>query len=108
MSITTCPTCSHRHQWSWEEAFDKFGFDDGDGLIMTHHVAEALRLRGYTVVSEPWGAHNVVISEVHSKTGASLIKVTASIGYDDPRRYLPKRIVDLLDAAFTSTTEVEL
>ena len=26
--------------WEWEDAFDKFGFEDGDGLVMTHKVAE--------------------------------------------------------------------
>ena len=26
--------------WTWEEAFDKFGFNDGDGLVMTYEVAD--------------------------------------------------------------------
>jgi hypothetical protein len=108
MSITACPTCNHQHHWTWEDAFDKFGFGDGDGLVMTDHVADALRQRGYTVVVEPWGVHNVIITKLCSKAGASLIKASVNVGYDDPRTYLPKRIVKLLDTVFASATEVEL
>lgn len=46
---TICPTCGQAHNWSWEEAFDKFGFGDGDDLVMTEKVAEALRKNGYEV-----------------------------------------------------------
>lgn len=35
--------------WSWTEAFDKFGFDDGDGLVMTWHVADVLNAAGFQV-----------------------------------------------------------
>lgn len=108
MTFTNCPTCSHHIQWSWEEAFDKFGFDDGDGIVMTEHVAGALRLHGYTVQLEPWGIHNVTISSIKTAKGKELIPFSKiSFGYADPRTYLPKRIIALLDAAFTDTTEVE-
>lgn len=108
MSITTCPTCNHRHSWTWEEAFDKFGFDDGGGLVMTEHVAEALRSHGYTVSVEAWGIHNVTISSIKSAKGTEQIPFKRiSFGYADARAYLPKRIVALLDAAFPSHAEVE-
>lgn len=108
MSITTCPTCSERIHWSWEEAFDKFGFGDGDSLVMTEHVANTLRRRGYTVATEPWGCHNVTISSIKSRKGRELIPDDIVDGYDDPRSYLPRSIVRLLDEAFPSDKGVPL
>ena len=107
MSITLCPTCHHEHSWCWEDAFYKFGFEDGDGFILTEHVAEALRVHGYAVKVEPWGCHNITIASI-KRGQMDLIPVTASLGYDDPRSYLPKTIVGLLDAAFPPDGEVEL
>jgi hypothetical protein len=49
MPQANCPTCNTDHDWSWDEAFNKFGFGDGDGLVMTNQVADALRAAGYTV-----------------------------------------------------------
>ena len=45
MSITHCPTCCQETTWYWTDAFDKFGFEDGDGIVMTEHVAETLTKR---------------------------------------------------------------
>ena len=106
MSITICPACCEPHSWSWEEAFDKFGFGDGDGIVMTEHVAQALRTRGYTVTTEPWGMHNVTIRSILTKKGNELIPDGINYGYDDPRDYLPKRIIKILDDAFSSRQEV--
>lgn len=106
MSITTCTTCGHTQTWNWEEAFDKFGFGDGDDIVMTEHVAEALRKVGYIVNVEAWGCHNVVITSIERR-GKSLIPDNANLGYADPRDYLPARIVKFLDRAFTDNTEVE-
>ena len=108
MSFSTCPTCSNTVDWSWEEAFDKFGFQDGDGLVMTEHVADALRARGYIVEVQAWGMHNVTIASIKTDKGKELIPFdTISFGYDDARGYLPKRIVKLLDGAFPDGEEVE-
>lgn len=106
MSISRCKHCNAEHQWSWEEAFNKFGFDDGDGLVMTEAVASALRDRDYDVTVTPWGWHNIVITAI-AKNGRSLIKSKANVGYDEPRSYLPKTIIALLDEAFGDDTEVE-
>lgn len=84
--------------WSWEEAFDKFGFGDGDGLVMTDVVVSVLTDAGYSVTAEPWGLHNVTIMSIKSADGTELIPSTANIGYDDPRSYLPHAIITLLDA----------
>jgi hypothetical protein len=103
--MTTCNSCGNSHFWNWEEAFDKFGFGDGDGLVMTESVANALRKAGCDVTVEPWGCHNVVITEI-KRRGQSLIPESIQLGYDDPRDYLPNDIVVLLDAEFTDDTEV--
>ncbi len=84
--------------WSWEEAFDKFGFDDGDGLVMTDTVVRVLTDAGYTVTAEPWGSHNVVIFSIKDASGAEQIPTDINLGYDEPRDYLPEAIVTLLDA----------
>lgn len=101
--ISKCPACNMQ-LWSWEEAFDKFGFSDGDGLVMSDTVADALRLAGYRVELTPWGMHNVVITGI-SRDGKALIPDTATVGYDDPRSYLPHDIIELLDRTFS---EVEV
>ena len=107
MTTTVCRTCGTTNEWNWEEAFDKFGFGDGDGLVMTEHVAGALRAAGYRVVAEPWGLHNVTITSI--KCGdVELIPDDVNIGYDEPRDYLPKSIVELLDAAFPENRDVPL
>jgi hypothetical protein len=99
MPRTTCHTCGGDLQWDWEEAFDKFGFNDGDGQVMTDEVVEALREGGYVATAEGWGFHNVVITSI-SKDGISLIPPEAVIGYDDPHDYLPKELIDYLESKF--------
>jgi hypothetical protein len=105
MSFTTCTTCGNRYEWSWEEAFDKFGFEDGDGLVMTDHVADFLRSTGLSVTVQQYGFHNLVITDIE-RDGQSLIPETAQRGYDDPRDYLPDDIVDDLDRRFPEGREV--
>lgn len=107
MSFSTCPKCFSTIDWSWEEAFDKFGFGDGDSLVMTDHVADALREHGYVVTTHEWGSHNTIITSIVGKRGKELIPATANVGYDDPRKYLPARIRRMLDKAFAGG-EVEL
>jgi hypothetical protein len=95
----TCPDCKSRRDWCWEEAFDKFGFDDGDGVVMTGDVAKALEGAGYAVRVECWGLHNVVITSF-TRDGLAQIPDGTSIGYGDPREYLPQELVDFLDRTF--------
>lgn len=104
---TICPTCGHAHHWSWEGAFDKFGFGDGDDLVMTETVAEALRKHGYVVETIHWGFHNTIITDI-SRDGAALIPDGTVRGYDDPRRYLPKDVLALLNEAFKDGTRIDL
>jgi len=86
-------------QGRWEEAFDKFGFDDGDGLVETDRIADVLRLAGYDVHVERWGIHNTVIASI-CKDGQELIPYDRSnyqFGYDEPRDFLPAELVQFLD-----------
>lgn len=102
-----CPTCGHTHQWSWEEAFDKFGFGDGDDLVMTETVAEVLRRQGYKVETNLAGLHNAIIIDI-SRDGASLIPDDVARGYDDPRQYLPEDIIAILDDEFRDGSLIEV
>lgn len=99
MPYTTCRLCNTDVLWSWEEAFDKFGFSDGEGEVMTCEVADALEQAGYEVTSEQWGLHNEVILSIR-KDGVEQIPIGTNVGYDEPRRYLPLDIVQLLDEQF--------
>lgn len=75
----------------------KFGFRDGANGHLTENVAEVLRTAGYTVTVEHWGIHNSVIGSI-CKGGIELIPLQRiAFGYAEPRRYLPKTIIRLLD-----------
>lgn len=94
--VSLCKVCGGDYSWSWEEAFDKFGFRDGDGQVMTEHVVEVLHEAGYEVENGKSGIHNDTIYSIKLR-GVEQIPVGAKVGYDSPRRYLPRRIVRLLD-----------
>lgn len=99
MPISECDHCGGTYHWKWEEAFDKFGFGDGDGQIETWQVADALTDAGYEVEIEAWGLHNTIITSI-KKAGKEIIPHdTCILGYDDPREFLPQDIVKLLDKA---------
>ena len=88
--------------WEWEEAFDKFGFGDGDGVVQTWRVAEALKKAGYQVQITQWGMHNTIITSILD-SDIELMPIGEKgrkIGYDDPRTYLPDAIIELLDQRF--------
>lgn len=97
MPETTCAACGGRFAWLWEAAFDKFGFCDGDGQVMTATVALALMQSGYSVTTDKWGVHNTIITSI-TRHGIEQIPSTTRLGYDDPRDYLPADIITLLDA----------
>ena len=101
MPITECDTCGGPFRWSWTEAFEKFGFMDGDGQVETWNVETILAEAGYEVVVQGWGMHNTVITSI-KKNGVEFIPhddPEVTFGYDDPRSYLPVAIVELLDGA---------
>ena len=108
MTFTTCTCCGGDYFWIWEDAFNKFGFDDGEGMVMTSVVAHALKGAGYSVERHVWGAHNEVIMSIQ-KDGIELIPHDRiQHGYDDPRDYLPADVVALLDAVFAHNTRIDI
>jgi hypothetical protein len=66
MTISQCWMCKADVQWNWEEAFDKLGFRDGDGLVETQTVADALMDAGYEVVVEEWGDTIPLLPKSHN------------------------------------------
>jgi hypothetical protein len=99
MPTTECDTCGGTLHWKWEEAFDKFGFLDGDGQVETWQVENVLTQAGYSVAVQDWGLHNTVIASIKAD-GKELIPhddPDIQFGYDDPRSYLPGAIIELLD-----------
>ena len=103
--ISPCDGCGGKLHWRWEEAFDKFGFGDGDGQVMTHVVEDVLRAAGYHVTSRPWGLHNITICSI-KRNGVELLPEHINVGYGDPRKYLPRKILRLLDKKLPAEGEV--
>ena len=100
MPVDECFCCGGELRWSWTEAFDKFGFNDGDGQIMTHEVRDVLTDAGFTGQDTHWGMHNVIVVSIVCPRRGELMPTEdgdVRIGYDDPRGYLPKDVVALLD-----------
>ena len=90
--------------WEWEEAFDKFGFDDGDGMVFTGLVATFIDSLGYESEFDG-GMHNSYFKSIKDKSGKELLSVMPNgdeidVGYSDPREYLPESLVQKLDEHF--------
>ena len=81
--------------WGWEEAFDKFGFEDGDGVVHTELVADFLTKKGYEN-SYSGGLHNTYFDWILCPCG---MKIKCN-GYDDPRIYLTTELIKMLDTYF--------
>jgi len=99
MTTSTCENCGRPYHWEWKDAFDKFGFGDGDGQIETWRVRSVLECAGYSAEEVTWGLHNTIIVSI-KKDGIEQIPEGTIIGYDEPREYLPRKIVRLLDREF--------
>lgn len=103
MPISECDHCRGTYQWHWEEAFNKYGFGDGDCQVETHNVVNGLTEAGYEVGVLEWSLHNTIIVSI-KKNGIELIADGITIGYDDPREYLPPELTGFLDKEFPSET----
>lgn len=85
----------------------KFGFRDGANGHLTEDVADVLRTAGYAVTVEHWGIHNSVIGSI-CKGGIELVPMQRiRFGYVEPRDYLPKKIIRLLDQKLPAKGMVE-
>ncbi|PCK00095.1 MAG: hypothetical protein COA45_04235 [Zetaproteobacteria bacterium] len=106
MVYAKCINCGHRYHWEWVEAFSKFGFKDGDGQVETHSVAFVLEEAGYEVKTWKWFVHNELIIYL-SKDDVEFLPTLGAgylLGYDHPRKFLPKEVIELLDEAFPTTS----
>jgi hypothetical protein len=88
-------------EWEWEEAFDKFGFGDGDGWNGTDIVADFIESLGYNAERDYWGIHNYMIFDIKLKD-ESIYTKDVDKGYDNPHDYLPRNLVRELEARFGS------
>ena len=90
--------------WTWDEAFSKFGFDDGENLFNgSDEVASVIEELGYKVSCGNWGNHNYLINGVLKEgTEVNLIETTDdyTMGYSDPRSALPSEVIKRLDECF--------
>ena len=87
----------HQIHWVWGEAFNKFGFGDGNGWNGTSLVEEFLLSIGCKEVKcDSWGAHNYMIFGILDKDDTKY----EFNGYNDPRDVLPKHIIEKLDNNF--------
>lgn len=102
MVCTICENCGGTYQWDWTEAFSKFGFNDGQGQIETLRVAAVLEQAGYTVFVGGNQAHNSVVASIRKDRIEQIPfdNPDYHFGYDDPREFFPKEIIQLLDAEF--------
>ena len=120
-------------EWQWEEAFDKFGFSDGDGWNGTHEVEGEIESLGYECETDHWGVHNYMIFDI-KKDGKSILFPEKNdmgvvlydwlpeveqrikdrcatrtdvepLGYEPARNYLPDDIIEHLDKVFTDDWE---
>jgi hypothetical protein len=106
--------------WEWVDAFDKFGFGDGDGANFTDDVAAFINSKGYECDCETWGIHNYMIKDITAhdpetdECGASIMTYPeghpkfgeeVDYGYDNPREWLPKWLVEKLDKEFGEDNE---
>lgn len=101
------PDNSPRH---WNNAFYKFGYDDGDGNVQTHLVAKVLEDAGYEVKYSRWSPHNTIIYSIQ-KDGVEYMPDKDSefrLGYTHPAYYLPTRIQKLLDGKISAKTRIVL
>ncbi len=85
------------YDWRWEEAFDRFGFDDGDGYCLTQAVANVLENAGCRCRTARFGAHNTIIHRITLPDGSALDTPHAK---SSARLWLPARLVAMLDNAF--------
>ena len=107
MPKSICKVCEGPYYWKWEDAFKKFGFGDGDGQVQTEIVADVLRAAGYQVTTSRWGMHNEVIDSITCNRIELIPFGKTRYGYDDPRNFLPNRLVKLLDRELPELAEVQ-
>lgn len=108
MPTEICEYDGQRYEWTWEEAFQKFGFNDGAMGYLSHEVADVLRNSHLEpeVVVETSAIHNAMVVSI--KLGEieqiPYERPKFHFGRDCPRKYLSDEIVAILDQAFNHNT----
>tara|TARA_R100000654_G_scaffold72528_1_gene104442 strand:- start:411 stop:719 length:309 start_codon:yes stop_codon:yes gene_type:complete len=95
--------------WKWEEAFDKWGFEDGDGWNGTDLVRTEIEAKfdNLDTWCDTWGCHNFMIMDIRTKDqDATIYEGEPQVGYVCPRTYLPEYLVEFLDEHFTEEAEL--
>lgn len=86
-------------QWEWEEAFDPYGFGDGDSWNGTGLVQSAIERLGYQTEADG-GMHNFCIH--HLTKGEERWELVGHDGVEELRRLLPPDVVTTLDREFNA------
>ncbi len=96
------PIFNYIEPFDWGDAFYKFGFDDGDGLVRTYEVAHCLEQAGYQTGIGNYGIHNTVINSIKldNQELLPLHDMHIRYGYTPAREYLADEIINILDKAF--------
>ena len=85
------------YTWYWDEAFCKFGFDDGDGPRHTYEVITFIDSNTeYRAHQRMSSIHNEWITEIEDKDGNEI----ECDGYTDPRDILPQDLLIALNERF--------
>ncbi len=92
--------------WTWEEAFQKFGFNDGN-QTQTWRVKAALQAAGY-VCDDMSGWHNTVLVALSAEVAVWDQGLCDDVDDDAKlRASLPPEVVALLDRAFPADLVIE-
>lgn len=69
--------------WRWQDAFSKFGFEDGDGWNGTYLVSDFIESLGYEVECDSWGIHNYLIADIREKIAGTESSVSILFNSDN-------------------------
>lgn len=97
MPLCKCALCGGPKSWEWQEAFYKEGFDNGANS-QTEAVINVLKDAGYTTDTND-ASGKEFIDSIKSADGVELISEHTWDGEIDPRTFLPREILDLLNNA---------
>lgn len=99
MPISTYEQPGGHYAWSWTDAFDQASYDQGGPEPDVWLVAQVLKNAGYDVVVEQFELHHIITYV--KRDGVELIPKRVRNNdefFINPRTYLPKETIALLDA----------
>lgn len=97
------PSTLVKHTWTWADAFDRRGFDEGNAPCQTQEVADYLEELGYTVVINATGHRNPEVIVGMHKDGNILTWSDWNVV-----KYLPKELMKQLDEKFNDDFVLEV